>query len=215
MKELPDYLPALLEYLAALSAAEVHELLEDCVHILRAVGERLAAGGSPCGRFRRAARSAPRGAARAAEGRGQSAGRAALDEENGRRRRSSSAHRRGLDAAAAHGAQQSRAAIHPLRSQEPLNLEPRMDLKTYLNQFLFGYYPYICLTVFFLGSLIRFDREQYTWKSDSSQLLRHGQLDGIESVSHRHPRHLLRPPRRPADAACRVGDAGRAGERSN
>ena len=45
-----------------------------------------------------------------------------------------------------------------------------------LNNFLFGLYPYICLTVFFLGSLIRFDRDQYTWKSDSSQLLRKGQL---------------------------------------
>lgn len=44
------------------------------------------------------------------------------------------------------------------------------------NQFFFGIYPYICLSVFFLGSLVRFDREQYTWKSDSSQLLYHGQL---------------------------------------
>lgn len=45
-----------------------------------------------------------------------------------------------------------------------------------LHQFLFGIYPYICLTVLLLGSLICFDREQYTWKSDSSQLLRHGAL---------------------------------------
>jgi nitrate reductase gamma subunit len=45
-----------------------------------------------------------------------------------------------------------------------------------LDTFLFGIYPYICLVVFFLGSLLRFDRDQYTWKSDSSQLLRVGQL---------------------------------------
>lgn len=45
-----------------------------------------------------------------------------------------------------------------------------------LDTFLFGLYPYICLSVFLLGSLIRFDRDQYTWKSDSSQLLRVGQL---------------------------------------
>lgn len=51
-----------------------------------------------------------------------------------------------------------------------------MNLNTYINEFLFGLYPYICLAVFLLGSLMRFDREQYTWKSDSSQLLRHGQL---------------------------------------
>lgn len=45
-----------------------------------------------------------------------------------------------------------------------------------VDTFLFGLYPYICLTVFLLGSLIRFDRDQYTWKSDSSQLLKAGQL---------------------------------------
>ncbi|MDP1644065.1 MAG: respiratory nitrate reductase subunit gamma [Thiobacillus sp.] len=47
---------------------------------------------------------------------------------------------------------------------------------SYSQTFLFGIYPYIALTVFLLGSLIRFDREQYTWKSDSSQLLKRGQL---------------------------------------
>ena len=45
-----------------------------------------------------------------------------------------------------------------------------------LDTFIFGIYPYICLAVFFVGSLIRFDRDQYTWKSDSSQLLRKKQL---------------------------------------
>jgi nitrate reductase gamma subunit len=59
-----------------------------------------------------------------------------------------------------------------------------MDLNTYLNQFLFGYYPYICLAVFFLGSLVRFDREQYSWKSDSSQFLRHGQLRWGSNLFH-------------------------------
>src|SRR5690606_28504050 len=44
------------------------------------------------------------------------------------------------------------------------------------NILLFGIYPYICLTIWLLASLIRFDREQYTWKSDSSQLLRRRQL---------------------------------------
>ena len=41
-----------------------------------------------------------------------------------------------------------------------------------LDNFLFGIYPYICLSVFLIGSLIRFDRDQYTWRSGSSQLLR-------------------------------------------
>lgn len=47
---------------------------------------------------------------------------------------------------------------------------------SYSQTLLFGIYPYIALTIFLLGSLIRFDREQYTWKSDSSQLLKRGQL---------------------------------------
>lgn len=45
-----------------------------------------------------------------------------------------------------------------------------------LNHILFGWYPYLCLTTFLVGSLIRFDREQYTWKTGSSQLLRRKQL---------------------------------------
>ena len=45
-----------------------------------------------------------------------------------------------------------------------------------LNSIVFGWYPYLCLTVFLFGSLFRFDREQYTWRSGSSQLLRRRQL---------------------------------------
>lgn len=55
---------------------------------------------------------------------------------------------------------------------------------TTLDNFLFGVYPYICLAVFLLGSLIRFDRDQYTWKSDSSQLLRAGQLRWGSNLFH-------------------------------
>lgn len=40
-----------------------------------------------------------------------------------------------------------------------------------LESFLYGVYPYIALSLFLVGSWLRFDREQYTWKSDSSQLL--------------------------------------------
>ena len=55
---------------------------------------------------------------------------------------------------------------------------------TYLDNLLFGYYPYICLSIFLLGSLLRFDRDQYTWKSDSSQLLRAGQLRWGSNLFH-------------------------------
>jgi len=46
----------------------------------------------------------------------------------------------------------------------------------YVNTLLFGVYPYVCLVVLLIGSLIRFDRDPYTWKSDSSQMLRKRQL---------------------------------------
>lgn len=40
-----------------------------------------------------------------------------------------------------------------------------------LQKLIFAVYPYIALTVFVIGSWIRYDSEQYTWKTDSSQLL--------------------------------------------
>ncbi|MHB0950858.1 MAG: respiratory nitrate reductase subunit gamma [Allorhizobium sp.] len=46
----------------------------------------------------------------------------------------------------------------------------------FLNSLLFGIYPYIALAVLILGSIIRYDREPYTWRSGSSQLLRRKQL---------------------------------------
>lgn len=46
----------------------------------------------------------------------------------------------------------------------------------YLNNLLFGIYPYIALSVFVLGSIVRYDREQYTWRTGSSQLLESKQL---------------------------------------
>ena len=53
-----------------------------------------------------------------------------------------------------------------------------------VHNFLFNVYPYISLAVFFMGSLARFDRDQYTWKSDSSQLLRSGQLRWGSNLFH-------------------------------
>lgn len=46
----------------------------------------------------------------------------------------------------------------------------------FLNHLLFGIYPYIALAVLGLGSIIRYDREPYSWRSGSSQLLRRKQL---------------------------------------
>ena len=46
----------------------------------------------------------------------------------------------------------------------------------YVHQALFGVYPYVALSVFLIGSLVRFDTDQYGWRSKSSQLLRRKQL---------------------------------------
>ena len=57
-------------------------------------------------------------------------------------------------------------------------------MRDLINSIVFGWYPYFCLTVFLLGSLLRFDREQYTWRSGSSQLLRRRQLMWGSNLFH-------------------------------
>lgn len=57
-------------------------------------------------------------------------------------------------------------------------------MSAFLNHIAFGWYPYLCLTVFLLGSLLRFDREQFTWRSGSSQLLRRRQLIWGSNLFH-------------------------------
>ena len=57
-------------------------------------------------------------------------------------------------------------------------------MRAYVHDFVFGIYPYICASVFLIGSLIRFDREQYTWRSGSSQLLRARQLRWGSNLFH-------------------------------
>lgn len=46
----------------------------------------------------------------------------------------------------------------------------------FIHHLLFGIYPYIALTVLAVGSVIRYDREPYSWRAGSSQLLRRKQL---------------------------------------
>lgn len=70
-----------------------------------------------------------------------------------------------------------------------------------MENLLFSIYPYIALTTFLVGSLIRFDREQYTWKADSSQLFEKEQLRkgsilfhiGILALFMGHAAGLLTP----------------------
>ena len=55
---------------------------------------------------------------------------------------------------------------------------------TTLNSIAFGWYPYLCAIICLFGSLVRFDREQYTWRSGSSQLLRRRQLMWGSNLFH-------------------------------
>jgi respiratory nitrate reductase gamma subunit len=57
-------------------------------------------------------------------------------------------------------------------------------MRDLINYAVFGWYPYLCLIVFLLGSWVRFDREQYTWRSGSSQLLRRRQLAWGSNLFH-------------------------------
>jgi nitrate reductase gamma subunit len=49
-------------------------------------------------------------------------------------------------------------------------------MEGYVHTAAFGVYPYIALSIFLVGSLVRFDTDQYGWKSKSSQFLRRKQL---------------------------------------
>ncbi|MFC6380582.1 respiratory nitrate reductase subunit gamma [Psychrobacter glacincola] len=42
----------------------------------------------------------------------------------------------------------------------------------WLQIFLFGVYPYIALTIAIIGTWVRFDLSQYSWKTGSTQMLR-------------------------------------------
>lgn len=57
-------------------------------------------------------------------------------------------------------------------------------MREFINHMVFGWYPYFCLTVFLVGSWLRFDREQYTWRSGSSQLLRRRQMAWGSNLFH-------------------------------
>jgi nitrate reductase gamma subunit len=45
-----------------------------------------------------------------------------------------------------------------------------------IDFFIFGIMPYVALTVLVVGSIARYERDPFTWKSSSSQLLRRKQL---------------------------------------
>ena len=57
-------------------------------------------------------------------------------------------------------------------------------MSAYLNSFVFGIYPYIAVGVMIFGSILRYDRDPYSWKADSSQLLRRKGLRWGSNLFH-------------------------------
>lgn len=49
-------------------------------------------------------------------------------------------------------------------------------MNDFINQLAFGWYPYLAVTVLVVGSILRFDSNQYSWRSQSSQFLRRKQM---------------------------------------
>lgn len=62
--------------------------------------------------------------------------------------------------------------------------ERELTMNFDLHFFLFGIFPYLAIAIFFLGSLIRFDQNPYSWRSKSSQLLRKKQLSWGSNLFH-------------------------------
>ena len=44
-------------------------------------------------------------------------------------------------------------------------------MSDFFNTFLFGAFPYIAIGSMIFGSILRYDRDPYSWKADSSQLM--------------------------------------------
>jgi nitrate reductase gamma subunit len=49
-------------------------------------------------------------------------------------------------------------------------------MNAFINQLAFGWYPYLAVTVLIVGSILRFDASQFSWRSQSSQFLRRRQM---------------------------------------
>ncbi len=54
----------------------------------------------------------------------------------------------------------------------------------FLNMFFFDIYPYIAGSVFLIGSWLRYDYGQYTWRAASSQMLDRKGMNSASNLFH-------------------------------
>eukprot|EP01037_Dinobryon_pediforme_P017514 gene17514-17714_t len=183
-QELPDYLPLFLEYCATQPLAAALELLGQPAHIFTALAERLHKRNTPYEAVLRVlialAKVTPRAEeleALRAEVAVDPDDMAALDAAWEEEAVTFGPGADGKGAQTAMGACGTDALAARMR-------HARLAMSAFLNHLAFGWYPYLALTVFLVASLIRFDREQYSWKSSSSQLLRRKQLIWGSNLFH-------------------------------
>ena len=174
-EELPDHLPVVLEFASTQPPEVAKEFLGEMAHILNALFSALVARSSPYASVI-----------------------AAVLEVSGQRVQSVAltpeppmdevwAEPEAFGGCSTQGqAKPDQPQPHAFCSYPPRRAGTRRSLRmtAWLDTLLFGIYPYICLAVFFIGSWARFDRDQYTWKSDSSQLLRTGSLRWGSNLFH-------------------------------
>src|SRR5690606_12885732 len=59
---------------------------------------------------------------------------------------------------------------------QPPRRQGGRTMNDFLNQLAFGWYPYLAVTVLVVGSILRCDASQYSWRAQSSQFLRRKQM---------------------------------------
>jgi hypothetical protein len=168
--ELPDYLPVVLEYASTQPPREARAFLGEMAHILNAIFSALQQAREPlC----------------------QRAG--ALLDLAGEKAQAVPRCPRRARSTRAGPSRRLRRLLHqgpgppgqpqPIRSSATGPPHRSVAHERHLHNFLFNVYPYICLAVFLMGSLARFDRDQYTWKSDSRRCCAPARCAGAATCS--------------------------------
>lgn len=175
-RELPDHLPLYLEYLSILPPAEAREGLQNIAPILALIGGRLKQRACPYYQLFDALLALAKSPLTSDSVTKQVAGekrddtRQALDavweeeqvkfiEDNATACDSSS-----MQAYQRRFSQDVAPQYVDIRAGGP-------EMIQYLNVFFYDIYPYLCGTVFLVGSWLRYDYGQYTWRASSSQML--------------------------------------------